>query len=132
MALRRLDHFLVLTDDLEGTTCFYRDVLGFEVGERPPFPFTGKWLYLDGSPCLHLADRTSYEAHASTMALAVDSAPIDHVAFAADDYEALAARLEAAGVEATANVVPGALRQLFLTDPNGLRIELNVPEGGFP
>ena len=44
--------------------------------------------------------------------------PIDHVAFAADDYGELAARLEAAGVEAVTNAVPAAgLRQLFLVDP---------------
>ena len=36
MSLRRLDHFLVLTDDLEATRVFYCDTLGFEVGERPP------------------------------------------------------------------------------------------------
>lgn len=129
MVLRRLDHLLVLTDHLEQTRRFYCDVLGFEDGERPPFPFLGLWLYLGGVPCVHVAERASYEANAARMGLQVDAAPTEHVAFAAEGYEALVARLAAAGVEATANVVPGAgLRQLFVTDPNGLRIELNVPE----
>ena len=48
MPLHRLDHVLVLTDDLEATKAFYCDVLGFEVGERPPLEFPGYWLYLDG------------------------------------------------------------------------------------
>jgi hypothetical protein len=42
-------------------------------------------------------------------------------------YEEIAARLDAAGVEAVTNDVPdAAMRQLFLSDPNGVRIELNV------
>src|SRR4051794_22848559 len=36
MPLRKLDHVLVLTDDIERTRDFYRDALGLEVGERPP------------------------------------------------------------------------------------------------
>jgi catechol 2,3-dioxygenase-like lactoylglutathione lyase family enzyme len=128
MALKRLDHLLVLTDELEETKRFYCDVLGLEAGERPPFPFLGYWLYLEGVPCVHVAERLSYEANAARMGLAVDVAPVDHAAFAADDYEGLAVRLAIAGVEVTTNVVPGAgLRQLFFSDPNGLRIELNVP-----
>jgi catechol 2,3-dioxygenase-like lactoylglutathione lyase family enzyme len=52
------------------------------------------------------------------------------VAFAASDFDALAARLAAAGVDAFLNETPdGALRQLFITDPNGVRIELNVARG---
>ena len=31
------------------------------------------------------------------------------------------------GVDAVRNEVPGAFRQLFVTDPNGLRVELNLP-----
>jgi len=125
--LRQLDHLLVLTDDLEATRRFYCDVLGFEVGGRPPLEFAGHWLYLDGQPCVHLADRAEYEAHAAGLGLPPSSAAVDHVAFAAGGYEELAARLEASGVETVTNEVPGAgLRQLFFTDPNGVRIELNV------
>jgi catechol 2,3-dioxygenase-like lactoylglutathione lyase family enzyme len=127
VSLHRLDHVLVLTDDLEATTAFYRDALGLERGERPPLEFPGYWLYLDGVPCVHVAERAPYEAHAARVGLPANEAPIDHVAFAAGDYERVAARLAAAGVEAVTNDVPGTgLRQLFLSDPNGVRIELNV------
>lgn len=125
MSLRRLDHVLVLTDDLEATRAFYCEALGLEVGERPPFEFPGYWLYLDGVPCVHVAERGPYEAHASARSLQVGPA-VDHVAFAGHGYERVAARLEAAGVDAVANTVPGTgLRQLFLTDPSGVRVELN-------
>jgi len=127
MPLRRLDHLLVLTDDLEATRRFYCDVLGFEPGERPPLEFPGHWLCLDGEPCVHIAERAAYEAHAATLGLPAQEAAVDHVAFAAHGYDELAARLAAQGVEAVTNDVPAAgLRQLFVTDPNGVRIELNV------
>ena len=126
MALGRLDHVLVLTDDLEATKNFYCEALGLQVGERPALEFPGYWLYLEGAPCLHLAERASYEAHAATLGLQVGAA-VDHVAFDGAGYERLAARLEAAGVDAVTNTVPG-LRQLFVTDPNGVRVEVNVPD----
>jgi catechol 2,3-dioxygenase-like lactoylglutathione lyase family enzyme len=127
MTLRRLDHVLVLTDDLEATRAFYCEALGLEVGARPPLEFPGYWLYLDGVPCVHVAERGPYEAHAATLGLQAGPA-VDHVAFTGEGYERVAARIEAAGVDAVANTVPGTgLRQLFLTDPNGIRIEVNVP-----
>jgi catechol 2,3-dioxygenase-like lactoylglutathione lyase family enzyme len=127
MPLRGLHHLLVLTDDLEATRAFYCDVLGLEVGERPPLAFPGYWLYLDGVPCVHLAERAAYDTHAAGLGLQPTPEPIDHVAFAAESYEQLADRLDAAGIEAVTNDVPGAgMRQLFFSDPNGVRIELNV------
>jgi catechol 2,3-dioxygenase-like lactoylglutathione lyase family enzyme len=125
--LRRLDHVLVLTDHLEATTAFYCNALGFEEGDRPELPFPECWLYLDGVCCLHVAERTAYEAHLDRMSLDRPGGPVDHLAFAAGDRDALVARLEAAGLEVVANDVPSAgIRQLFLTDPSGVRIELNV------
>jgi len=126
MGLQRLDHALVLTDDLEATRAFYCDALGLEVGERPPLEFPGHWLTLDGVVCLHIAERAAYEAHAATLGLKVGAA-VDHLAFAGADYEQVAARLEQAGVDAVENKPPG-LHQLFVTDPNGVRVELNLPD----
>jgi catechol 2,3-dioxygenase-like lactoylglutathione lyase family enzyme len=129
MPLHRLEHVLVLTDDLEATRAFYCDVLGFEVGERPPLEFPGFWLYLGGFPCVHVAERAAYEAHATQRGLVARPAPIDHVALAGSGYEQLVARLDGAGIDAVTNSVPAAgLRQLFFDDPNGVRIELNVSD----
>jgi len=127
MPLHGLDHALVLTDDLEATRDFYCDVLGFEPGERPTLPFPGYWLYLDGVACLHVAERAAFEAQLDRMGLARANGPVDHLAFDAGDLEAILARLDAAGVRAVSNDVPTAgMRQLFLDDPNGVRIEVNV------
>jgi catechol 2,3-dioxygenase-like lactoylglutathione lyase family enzyme len=126
MPLRRLEHVLVLTDDIGETKAFYCDALGFEVAKRPPLPFPGYWLSIDGVVCLHIAERAPYDAHAATIGLAGSESPVDHVAFASDGYEQLVERIRAAGVDSVQNDVPSAgVRQLFLDDPNGVRIELN-------
>jgi len=125
----QLQHVLVLTDDLDATTAFYCDALGLEVGDRPPLPFPGYWLYSDGVACVHVAERASYDEQCAGLGLAAKTSPVDHVAFGADGYERILERLQAAGVEVTTNAVPGAgVRQLFFDDPNGARIELVVSD----
>jgi Glyoxalase/Bleomycin resistance protein/Dioxygenase superfamily len=42
------------------------------------------------------------------------------------DYDALTRRLAHRGVPAVTNVVPGGPRQVFVEDPNGVRVEINV------
>ncbi len=122
-----LHHVLVLTDDLERSRTFYTDVLGFEEADTPAeLPFRGVWLAHEGEVCVHLADRESYAAFFATLGLSA-GVPVDHVAFRVSDLDAAGARLEAAGVDAFANVAPGRVRQLYVTDPNGLRVELNSP-----
>lgn len=130
MPVRRLDHVLVLTDDLEATKAFYCDALGLEVGERPPLGFPGFWLYLDGVACVHVAERGPYQEHIAGLGLEVGPAPVDHVAFHAEDADGVEARLSASGIDFAANPAPPpGLRQLFLTDPNGLRVEVNARTG---
>jgi catechol 2,3-dioxygenase-like lactoylglutathione lyase family enzyme len=132
MPLNALDHLLVLTDDLEATRSFYRDVLGLEDGPRPPLPFPGHWLYAGEAPCIHVADRATYRAHARTLGLdpADDrhgAGVVDHIAFRATDYDTIVARLDRYGVAAVRNTVEGAgIRQLFVRDPNGVTVEINV------
>ena len=135
MAVAALDHVLVLSDDIDGSRDFYCATVGVTVGERPPLPFPGYWLYAGGRPCLHIADRAIYNDHARSLGLSVapTTATVDHVAFACSDYAEAAGRLERRGVPAHRNEVPQAgLRQLFFDGPDGVRIEVNVfePAGG--
>jgi len=123
-----LDHVLVLSDDIDASRDFYCAAVGVTVGERPPLPFPGYWLYAGGRPCLHIADREIYNDHARGSGLSVaGAASVDHLAFAATDYDEAAARLARGGVHAVRNEVPQAgLRQLFFDGPDGVRIEVNV------
>ncbi len=122
-----LDHLLVLTDDIDATRDFWCEALGLEAGERPPLGFAGHWLYGGGVPCVHVADRAEFEAQSQRTGIAAADGPVEHVAFTEDDYERVAGRLEQGGIEAVPNDVPG-MRQLFLRDPNGVKIEINVKE----
>ena len=135
MALTQMEHFLVLTLDIEATRDFYCGALGLSLGPRPPLQFQGYWVYLGSTPCIHIAELASYTAHCHAQGIPVSSlapgtGPLDHIAFNADDYDGTLARLRQHGVSVTCNDPPGApLRQLFLSDPNGLKIEINFARG---
>lgn len=133
----RLDHFLVMTHDIEATRDFYRDVLGFSEGFRPDLGFGGHWLYLGDVAVIHIAEWNSYTAHSQRLGIPVTSpAPgtgaLDHVAFNAPaaQHAVLAQRLQARGIPHHLHDSPGiGLRQIFLDDPNGLKLELNFWRG---
>ena len=130
--LTKMEHYLVLTEDIERTRQFYCDALGLQAGPRPPLEFPGYWLYLGETPCLHIAEWRTYAAHCERQRIPVSSpAPgtgsFDHIAFNAEDFDEVIGRLERCGVPFGRNAVKGApLRQLFLADPNGVKIEINV------
>jgi catechol 2,3-dioxygenase-like lactoylglutathione lyase family enzyme len=132
MPLTRMEHLLVLTDDIDATRDFYTDALGLRVGERPPLEFPGYWLYVGEVPSVHVAERRAYTAHSDRVGIPA-SAPagstgaVDHIAFNGADYNAVLARLREHGVEPAENEIPAVgLRQLFFEDPNGVKIEVNV------
>jgi catechol 2,3-dioxygenase-like lactoylglutathione lyase family enzyme len=130
MSVAAIDHVLVLSDDIDATRDFYCEVVGLRLGDRPPLEFPGYWLYADAaSACLHVAERAAYLSHLSTLGLTAGQrtgGEIDHVAFDATDYASTSARIEARGITPVRNTIPGGPRQLFVDDPNGVRIEINV------
>ncbi len=132
MPLTRMEHFLVLTSDIDGTRDFYCDVLGMTNGFRPPLGFPGYWLYLGDTPCIHIAEWLTYTAHSKSRDIPVSSpaqgtGPVDHIAFNGTDYAELLASLERHGVKAQCNIAnPNGLQQVFLLDPNGVKIEINI------
>jgi catechol 2,3-dioxygenase-like lactoylglutathione lyase family enzyme len=129
----RLDHFLVMSHDVDGTRDFYRDVLGFSEGFRPDLGFLGHWMYLGEVAAIHIADWETYTAHSRRLGIPVTvPAPgtgvLDHVAFnaPADRHPVLVDRLKSLGLPFHPyDSLPIGLRQIFLEDPNGLKLELN-------
>lgn len=132
MPITHMQHYMVLSKDLEKTRHFYCDVLGLRTGERPPFRFKGLWIYAGDVACIHVAERASYDETSRTEANPADandhgSGSVDHIAFAATDYDELVAKFNAHGVKYRATQVPGKpLRQLFVFDPDGIQIEINI------
>lgn len=128
-----MEHFLVLTDNIDETRDFFCNALGVTVGPRPPLNFGGYWLYSGDVPCVHIGEWNSYTTHSNQSGIPVTSrakgtGPLDHIAFNADDYEEMVERLQKHRIVYALNVVKeNGLRQLFLKDPNGIQIEINIP-----
>jgi catechol 2,3-dioxygenase-like lactoylglutathione lyase family enzyme len=133
MPLTKMEHFLVLTDDIEKTKNFYCEALGMTVGFRPQLGFSGYWLYVGDVPCIHIGDWEEYRVDTEPRGIPVSkrasgTGPVDHIAFNGANFDEIAGRLQRYGIKPGLNVVPGiGLRQLFFEDPNGVKIEINIP-----
>ena len=97
MPLGGLQHFTIEPQDLEKTKNFYVDVLGLEIGDRPPLDFPGYWLYSGGQATVHLmGTRKPREGIVvrGTEKKYEDTGRLDHIAFAATDVEGVRKRLQ--------------------------------------
>lgn len=117
MEITGMNHFNVLTDDVDKTRQFYVGILGLTEGERPAFKFDGLWLYAGGRPILHV----------SAARLPKDRAGvIDHIAFSTTDLKGAVERLKKHGIEHTLNRQVGTgIWQVFCHDPMGAKVELD-------
>ena len=128
MPLHGLHHYTLRPVDLEATKDFYVDLLGLEVGYRPPLAFPGYWLYTGGQPTVHLIGPREAERDLPPRASG-QTGLLDHVAFSCSGLPAMKATLAGRGIAYEERVVPrdGQI-QLFLKDPNGVAVELNYPD----
>jgi len=119
MPLARIDHVTILCSDLARSHAFYAEALGLVDGDRPPFNFPGAWLWLGDRAVVHLVGGRNQGT--------TETGSFDHFAFAASDLEGTRARLKKAGFPFRETSVPGRpLHQIFVVDPDGVQIELNV------
>jgi catechol 2,3-dioxygenase-like lactoylglutathione lyase family enzyme len=125
MAVDELQHFNLRAADIERTREFYVNAVGLRVGPRPPIEAFGYWLYLGAQPVVHLVARPEgWRDSPHTGA-------IDHIAFHGVDYEATRASLRALGLDFREAVIAlDGTRQLFVHDPDGVKIELNFDPPG--
>jgi catechol 2,3-dioxygenase-like lactoylglutathione lyase family enzyme len=130
--LNHLEHFLIQTVDLEQTRDWYVRVLGMHEGWHPDFKFPVVWLYLGDKDVLHLTqggantseNRKKYLGQQSDAVSG--SGVVDHVAFRCTGLSQMIDHLKGEGVAFTQRMVSDqGLYQLFLLDPNGVKIELN-------
>ena len=120
MAVAGMNHFTILTDDLDRTLAFYDEHLGLKPGARPPFAFPGAWLYAGGSGDAILHVISGIERKALVKGV------IDHMAFSGHDLAGTVGKLKAKGVAYDLRRLPGYQTwQLFFFDPNGAKIEID-------
>ncbi len=132
MPVSHLEHFLIQTADLKATRDWYVDVLGFREGPHPDFKFPVVWLYLGDKDVVHLteggkdvsANRKAYLGQQSEATQG--SGVIDHMAFHCTGLRGMMEHLREKQVEFRQRMVSDqGLFQLFLFDPNGIKVELN-------
>lgn len=132
MPLSHIEHFLIQAADVAATAKWYVEVLGMTAGPHPDFGFPVEWLYLGAEPVLHLTtggagvseQRRRYLGQQSEAT--TGSGVIDHVAFRATGLLAMIEHLQRLGVAFTERQVDNqGLYQLFVIDPNGVKVELN-------
>ena len=120
MAIDGFQHINIRTSDAERSRDFYVRALGLRVGDRPPFASSGYWLYLGDVPVVHLVQLAADDRRET------GSGRLDHVAFHGVDIEATRQTLTAAGIPFREAVVPrDGTVQIFIHDPDGLKLELN-------
>ena len=132
MPLCHLEHYLIQPEDLEATKDWYVEVLGLREGPHPDFGFPVYWLYIGERDVLHMTRGGSKADEGRKRYLGQESEAtrgsglIDHVAFRATGLDETIAHLRRLGVEFKERRVDDqGLYQLFLFDPNGLKVELN-------
>lgn len=144
MALQSFSHLGVCCTDLETSTAFYRDVLGFEELFTVELgPEVAATMEVDGrflsrmmardDVLLELLQWLSHAATGDRERRPMTQLGLTHLCFRVDAVEDLAELAERAGGAAhrsTLSVQPGAgvggadVATMYLTDPDGVRVEV--------
>ncbi len=128
-----LDHVNIRTPDVPGTARFFADVLGMTITPSPGSSDPDKSVWIcdaEGRAAVHVGDVSlPYPGEIDGVpvkASAPGSGRVHHVAMRCTGYDDMRRRLSDSGTAFLANDVPAAgLRQLFVSDPNELMLELN-------
>jgi catechol 2,3-dioxygenase-like lactoylglutathione lyase family enzyme len=132
MPLAFIEHFLIQSADIEKTKDWWVNVLGLRVGPSPDFKFPVYWLYAGDRDVLHLTqggaavsdNRMKYLGQSSQAT--EGSGVVDHIGFRCTGLHDMIDHLSKLKVEFKERQVDDqGLYQLFLFDPNGVKVELN-------
>lgn len=132
MPLSHLEHFLIQSTDIEATRNWYVEVLGLKEGYHPDFKFPVVWLYIGDKDVIHITqggkdvgdNRRQYLGQQSDALHG--SGVVDHLAFRCTGLQDMMEHLRRKNVQFRQRMVSDqGLFQLFLIDPNGVKIELN-------
>lgn len=132
MPVSHIEHFLIQTADMAATRDWYVRVLGMREGPHPDFKFPVCWLYLGDADVVHITEggrnvSENRKRYLGQQSEAVQgSGAVDHIAFRCTGLRDMLTHLRGLGVAFTQRMVDDqGLYQLFLLDPNGIKVELN-------
>jgi len=124
MDISRLDHVNLRTHQLQVMIDWYTDILGFEKGPRPNFPFGGAWMYRHGYPLVHLVDVSSKPDHSNDLHL-------EHAAFSSTGLPAFRKHLSDRNIRTEeVRIEDFKILQVNIWDPDGnhLHIDFDLAE----
>jgi len=132
--LLSLGHVTVRSADFERTERFYCGLLGMRRGPRPAIPIPGRWFYVGDQAVLHVLPRTAVAPVGPRPAGGPDmQEAFDHFALESGDWAAFEQRLRAAGQPFECQRLADTdTWQVFVTDPDGVRVELSFAGGRAP
>lgn len=130
MRVNGLNHINTVAADLARTVQFYQTVLGMRAEEIPMAPagFAGRWIYdQEDRPIIHVQAHNP-DRHGPLDESGRTTGSIDHVALTCADFAGMVRRCEELDIEHRINDRRvGGLRQVFVTDPDNVVLELNFP-----
>ena len=119
----KFNHFTIRTSEPETVRDFFSGIIGLRDGPRPPFDFPGFWMYEGDQAIVHIIGDKDHNPPPDTGAF-------DHAAFEGDGnhYDEMIIKLDNSEFTYYTRIVPAVLRrQVFITGPHGIKIELNYP-----
>ncbi len=127
--LKRIGHVLLQVADLERSTAFYADILGFEVVERDP---EHGGVFLSLGEYGHTIDLFPAGGPAESATAGRSRTGVHHIAFQVESYDALRDAyftLQDAGVEVKRAMDHVSQQSIYFDDPdgNGLEIYYELP-----
>lgn len=123
MSITSLNHINIRTLLMEETKDFYVDVVGLEIGFRPPFDNHGYWLYCGDTPIVHLSP-SEPDSDPRTNPDGMGDG-LDHIGLFAEGLGDTIKVLEKHSVSFEKRLAAGGkIVQVFFKDPNGVLVEL--------
>ncbi len=125
-----INHVLVRTSNLENMIRFLTNTVGLMEGSRPPFNFTGAWLYGNDKPLIHIVEIERDDENQSSylgddISSDIGMGAVDHIAFTGQNYSELIKYLKTDNIRYFERTVPlTGEHQVFAEGPDGLRLEL--------
>jgi catechol 2,3-dioxygenase-like lactoylglutathione lyase family enzyme len=137
MLISGLFHVAIRTADLDKTVSFYVSALGLKEVPRPAnLDFPGAWLAVPnamGQVIVHVYAGSAAKDIAGRAPVNNEAGAVDHISLTAQGYLKYRARFQKLGISAREqNHNGGTNWQMFVHDPNGIKIELTFDQAAEP
>lgn len=126
MQVNGVNHINIVASDMAKTVAFYESVLGMKAQPIPVAPpgFVGRWIFDNqGQPIIHVQAYNPERHGAISSGL---TGALDHVALNCVGFVDTQMRCQELGVDyRVIDRMFGDIRQVFITDPDNISLELN-------